>query len=144
MAKVFKTKALTKEQTDCADVPKMFYRYEDILLDWNYNLNQANVKIVKYEFNLIRETACGYWIDRPQWNKNESWISKTSRKRFAYPTKHEAMLNFKYRKQRQIKLLEGNLSRAKAALDLCLKELDYNMKEYYKNKLDTIKSMTIL
>jgi len=143
MTKVFKTKALPKEQLDCADPPTMFYSYSDILINWDYNLNQATVKIILNKYKSIRETACGYWIDHEN-GIGERWVSKTSKKRFAYPTKHEAMINFKHRKQRQIKLLEVNLSRAKVALDLCLKELDFNRKEYYQKKLDTIKSMTIL
>jgi len=127
MTKVFKTKALPKE-VDPTDPPTRLYRYSDILINWDYNLNQAKVKIILNRYESIRETTCGYWID------DERWVSKTSRKRFAYPTKHEAMINFKHRKQRQIKLLKANLSRAEAALDLCLKELDFNRKEYYENQ----------
>ena len=46
MTKVFKTKALPKEQLDPTDPPTMFYRYSDILINWDYNLNQAKVKII--------------------------------------------------------------------------------------------------
>jgi len=144
MTKVLKTKALPKE-VDPTDPPTMFYRYEDVLLDWHYNTNQSKVKIYLNDYEMLRETACGYWINTSGYGKSyETWVSKTSKKRFAYPTKHEAMINFKHRKQRQIKLLEVNLSRAKAALDLCLKELDYNRKQFYEKKLNTIKSMVIL
>ena len=135
MTKVFKTKALPKEQLDPADPPTMLYRYEDVLLNWDYNTNQAKVKIYLEDYKMLRETPCGYWIDTSGYGKSyETWVSKTSKKRFAYPTKHEALLNLKYRKQRQIKLLKVNLSRAEAALDLCLKELDFNRKEYYENQ----------
>ena len=145
MTKVFKTKSLSKEQLNCAYPPTMLYRYEDVLLNWDYNTNQATVKIYLEDYKMLRETACGYWIDTSGYGKSyETWVSKTSRKRFAYPSKHEAMINFKHRKQRQITLLERNLARSKAAFDLCLKELDIYRKEYYKYKLDTIKSMTIL
>jgi len=115
----------------------MFYRYEDVL-NWNYYLNKAKVQIYLNDYEMLRETACGYWINTSGYGKSyERWVSKTSRKRFAYPTKYEALINFKHRKQRQIKLLEVNLSRAKAALDLCIKESDFQIKEYNEKKNKT-------
>jgi len=137
MTKVFKTKALPK-QIDHSGPPTMFYRYEDVLLNWDYYLNKAKVKIYLNDYEMLRETACGYWINTSGYGKSyETWVSKTSRKRFAYPTKYEALINFKHRKQRQIKLLEVNLSRAKAALDLCIKESDFQIKEYNEKKNKT-------
>ena len=138
MTKVFKTKALPKESIDPTDPPTMFYRYEDVLLNWDYFLNKAKVEIYLNDYEMLRETACGYWINTSGYGKSyERWVRKTSRKRFAYPTKYEALINFKHRKQRQIKLLEVNLSRAKAALDLCIKESDFQIKEYNEKKNKT-------
>ena len=126
--------------------PKYLFQYEDMLMNWDYNLNQAKVKIFLNEYRVIRETPCGYWISKysdalihidNNLYPEQRWVSKTSKKRFAYPTKHEALLNLKYRKQRQIKILERNLARAKSSLDLCLKELDFNRKEYYEKKNKT-------
>jgi hypothetical protein len=97
-----------------------FYRYEDVQYE-------CGPRIHLRTFYLIRETPCGHWISGSR-NYNERnilyewahgrkrWVSKTSRKRFAYPTKAEAMTNFKARKRRQIDILEYRANRAKLAL----------------------------
>ena len=85
-----------------------FYRYADVQ-------HMDRVHIYKYTYQLIKETAKGYWIDvgYPQKGK---WVSKTSKKRYAYPTREEAKENFIARKKRQISILSGQLENAKAAL----------------------------
>jgi len=69
--------------------------------------------VVEITFKMVRETPCGYWIKE---FITEHWVSKPSRKRFAYPTQNEAMVNFKARKTRQIGILSRQLERAKIAL----------------------------
>jgi hypothetical protein len=99
-----------------------FYRYEDV----QYTDGPRIHELVLY---LVRETPCGYWIsprrhyneaDEDKWffyyGDRKRWVSKTTRKRYAYPTKAEAMANFKARKRRQIDILEYRLNRAKKAL----------------------------
>jgi len=107
-----------------------FYRYDQI----NYEY-EAEVKLNEYA--LLKETPCGYWIlsdpiyyhviSKPMFaDGNKRWISKTARKRFAYPTKAEALNSFKIRKERQIGILSGQLENAKEALqkanDIVLEE----------------------
>ena len=92
--------------------PAKFYRYEDIQYDHYVSVNE-------YHYYLIKETPCGYWISlSPKLSSiyNKRWISKTSRKRFAYPTRIEAQESFKARKKRQIKILSAQLERAKGAI----------------------------
>lgn len=84
-----------------------FYRYED------REIYDRGIKIQKLTFQLEKETPCGYWITD---GYNQRWISKTSRKRYAYPTKEEAYANFIARKKRQIEHLERQLDRATKAL----------------------------
>ena len=80
-----------------------FYRYEhDLYL---------------YTFSLIKETPSGYWITNNKLD-GKSWISKHSRKRFAYPTKEEALESFKARKRRQIKIVSAQLRSAERNLQL--------------------------
>lgn len=103
-----------------------FYRYEDERAE-SFGLSgslfpcQARVKMVV--FDLVKETPKGYWI-RKHTGINPSvylakkrWISATSRKRYAYPTKKEAMVSFKARKNAQIKILRGSLEQAEDALN---------------------------
>jgi len=79
-------------------VPEVFYRYE-----WD-NIHKK-IKLVKFEF--IAETPAGYWIQEhciesmfgPLRFESKRWIPKRSKKRFAYPTKEEAIKNFFMRRK---------------------------------------------
>jgi hypothetical protein len=98
------------------------YRYED------RRYGYRSVKIEELKFKVIRETPKGYWIKRSP-NRNtffhfeinggekDRWVSKTAFKRYAYPTKEEAMVNFRARKYAQIKILEDQLEQAKNAFN---------------------------
>lgn len=95
-----------------------FYRYEDIREYYN------TVRIRERIFYPIKETPKGYWISSdpryaertcPYYANRKRWVSKTSRKRYAYPTKEQAMESFVARKRRQVAILEGQLERAKVA-----------------------------
>jgi hypothetical protein len=93
-----------------------FYRYED-----DYHINGCQIEL--REFILLRETPCGYWIVPyyiehypdmiEKWKK---WIPKSSKKRFAYPTKEEALVSLRARKERQIFYGKTSIARAKLAL----------------------------
>lgn len=89
---------------------------------------------LKYEeYPVIRETPKGYWIEidrkhishmdyeEEQTISIEKWVSKTSLKRYAYPTKEEALQNYIARKNRQINILNRQLKDAKDCLDLARK-----------------------
>lgn len=95
-----------------------FYRYHDYQSHNGINIDLS-------EFELLRETKCGYWIipmcfvdysNIKTVEKVKRWISKTSSKRFAYPTKKEAAGNLICRKRKQIKHSEYFMNRAKEAL----------------------------
>jgi hypothetical protein len=101
-----------------------FYRYEDRLLNWDYNLDIPTVQINEITFRLVRKTPKGYWIIENSLRLNHlviaeeltHWVSKTAKKRYAYPTRKKAMENFKTRKGRQIKILKNKLAQAEEAL----------------------------
>lgn len=63
------------------------------------------VALESLEFELLRETPCGYWICTTGFFFWKKWVSKTSRKRYAYPTKEEALKNFKKRTEKRVKIL---------------------------------------
>jgi len=83
-----------------------FYRYENV----KYT-DRVRVQEIIYDF--VKETPKGYWID---WWGEKKWVSKTAKKRWAYPTKNEAKINFVARKNRQIEILTYRLKDAKDAL----------------------------
>jgi len=105
---------------------KLFYRY---YTEWDYCdiLFIESVKVSLAEFQSIKETPCGYWIREicsisgyPY--RKKRWISKTSVKRYAYPTKQQAWESYKIRARRRVDYLERDLKRAKAAAYLSMDE----------------------
>lgn len=86
-----------------------FYRYEikryssssyDDYGSYDYprkSVSYSELNLIIY--NLYKETPKGYWIGFGKkeigfLHSESIWVSKTSRKRFAYPTKKEALVNY--------------------------------------------------
>ena len=80
-----------------------FYRYVMEMNGSSKGENFPMPKVTLLTFPLLKETKCGYWIDVPYSQKNlgRKWILKVSRKRWAYPTKERAMVNFIKRTQKR-------------------------------------------
>lgn len=107
-----------------------FYRY-----DIDYSNPEPHLWLK--EFVLDKETPKGYWI-RPLmygymglWKK---WIPKVSRKRFAYPTKLEALQSFIARKKKQIKYCKSDLYYAEETLKIAI-NLKSNQDENTERKI---------
>lgn len=104
-----------------------FYRYiEDYYTPTSYDINGEityspstlpYVSLKERVFKIVSETKKGYWVSPEDYYSPEDkrWVSKTSKKRFAYPTKSEALNSFLFRKKRQIRLLNYQLYIAKSA-----------------------------
>ena len=78
-------------------------------------------KVSLMTFNLHKETPKGYWIGYGFYcpdnlRANARWVSKTGRKRYAYPTKEQALENFIKRKEKQVKILKHQTWSAEIAL----------------------------
>ncbi len=97
--------------------PQQFYRYVD-------TRTSNGVTVVCYTYNLGKETPKGYWIGSCNGPFNtwytKIWVSKTARKRYAYPDKEQARVSFRERKARQVKILQAQLTRALAAAKLAM------------------------
>lgn len=98
-----------------------FYRYEIrnySPLEGTYFINPTVTLIT---FNLHKETPHGYWIGFGE-NKEgilrskSRWIPKQSRKRYAYPTKLEAMDSFIKRTTKRHEILSNTLTVCTMAL----------------------------
>lgn len=115
------------------ETPTKFYRYEAVQYS-SYNeelevLSYRSTSLELREYNLHKETPKGYWIGYGkigEFQGSSRWVSKTSRKRFAYPSKKEAIDNFIARSERRIKILDNQISSVRIALNLA--------KEKKKNK----------
>jgi hypothetical protein len=105
-----------------------FYRYEAIQYaehDYDGELVSPKYPNPKLELNvyeLISETPHGYWIGYDLIKLK--WISKTSKKKFAYPTKEEALTNFIKRNEKRIKILEYQIMYCKISLGHAMKLKD--------------------
>lgn len=97
-----------------------FYRYRDMVFV-DLDGTPQHLEVVQETFYLVRETPCGWWIHHDKHYDSYSfirpvWVSKTARKRYAYPTREEALESFRRRKQRQIQILKFHLHKAESAL----------------------------
>jgi hypothetical protein len=70
------------------------------------------------KYDLVEETPKGYWIGFAKMKMK--WIPKESKKRYAYPTKEEALNNFVKRTTKRIKILEWQLSCCKTSLNMAI------------------------
>ena len=99
-----------------------FYRCESkSYMSMNEFDRTGRVAIVFDEFNLIKETPQGYWICMGGFGGLQSpkkWISKTSRKRYAYPTKIEALENLVKRYECRKRILSHQLDNANTTIKL--------------------------
>ena len=97
-----------------------FYRYD-------IALGSKEPEVELREFLLVKETPQGYWIreDIPglYFTTDRKWIPKESRKRFAYPTKAEALYSFIRRKTKQIQYCKRELYYAEECLKIA-KEIE--------------------
>ena len=93
----------------------LFYRYHD------HHVYGTRVELHIYKS--IKKTQCGHWIIE-KGNRylkcihKKRWISNTSKKRYAYPTKAEAINSFMIRKMRQIEIMEIRIDNIKIAYNI--------------------------
>lgn len=102
----------------------IFYRYDGYD---SYSLKNPT------EYIAVSETKCGYWIVYKHYTAGKKrWISKTSVKRFAYPTKKEALVNYIFRKRSQISHNRASIQSAingLRAAGVTTKEVENPLKE---------------
>jgi len=104
-----------------------FYRYTwqtYAEIDWDGDYvrpNFPNPKLNVSTYEMVRETPKGYWISPKGFNSYKNfhkWISKTSRRRYAYPTQEEALNNFILRTSKRVEILAWELDCCKIAVDM--------------------------
>lgn len=112
------------------------YRYSDVL-------SEDGMYIVLEIFRAIKETECGYWVQRYHGGSlelteamvkhmtakatrpfNVRWVSKDSSRRYCYPDKALAMHSYQQRKIYQLKHARYSIARAEHALAAANKMLE--------------------
>lgn len=73
------------------------------------------------EYEITKETPKGYWIE--DFIIGKKWVSKTARKRFAYPTKQEALEGFIKRSERYASILSDRLNSVQRSIEIA-KEME--------------------
>lgn len=101
----------------------ILYRIEYTYYFDNWDLPKGSLEIVK--FTPISETPCGYWIQPNPYCKKK-WVSKTGKKRYAYPTIQEARVNFIKRTEKRLKILETQVD--------CVQDALRQIQTFYKPK----------
>ena len=66
-------------------------------------------------YDVKKETNKGYWISL-YWGSDKKWVSKDGLRRFAFPTKYQAMQNFIKRTEKRVKYLEIDLQACQVGL----------------------------
>jgi hypothetical protein len=70
------------------------------------------------EYPVLRHTPKGVWLEHAGRYGQHRFVLRVANKRWACPTKEEAMESFRARKQRQAKILRAQLAHVKEALAL--------------------------
>ena len=103
-------------------IPEKLYRYESVrfstVIDAEreiYGVTKAKLRC--NEYSVTAETPKGYWVGYWKGNKDR-WVHKTSRKRFAHPTKEEALEAYRQRKLSFLRHSKARLARAEEDLAL--------------------------
>jgi hypothetical protein len=114
---------------------KIFYRYEAVQYASSCDhdgicYESPYIKLELRQLNLFKETPKGYWIGYGSLlNKNNlksigHWVSKTSKKRFAYPSKEEALENFIKRTEHRMEILSHQINVCKTSIDLAKQKIN--------------------
>lgn len=72
-------------------------------------------------YEVVKLTPKGVWLNFGEWRLPKNiFVLNGSRKKFAYPTREEALEGFIQKKKRHVSILAAQHDDAKAALDLAL------------------------
>ena len=98
------------------------YRYQDTLYSSGSEETgfHAYVRVNLLIYDVVKTTPKGMWI-RAFPGASSRFVRLNAKKKYACLTKEEALISFKKRKERQIKLLETKVRLAKDALILSKK-----------------------
>lgn len=97
--------------------PETWYRITDgcyaTMDEFDSPVGGGRVYVSTHAYPVTRRTPRGVWLDC---HGVPRFVLANARKRFACPTREEAMASFRARKQRQVTLLRNQLRRVEQAL----------------------------
>lgn len=102
-----------------------WYRYEDhryaSLNEWD-EVSSVSVQLQLWEFKVSKVTPKGVWL-QATWSEPR-FVRLEARKRYAHPSKEEALTALKARKAAQMRILQTQLGYAQRAAALADRELN--------------------
>lgn len=118
---------------------EIYYRYDSrfyvtLCSDENKSVNDflgSTCEVACEEYEVLKKTAKGVWVQDKYGCGYKKFVLNCARKRFAYPTKKQALESFIKRKQSQLKHLQRGLRDTNYSLSIALKmniEEDKNIK----------------
>lgn len=105
-------------------VGEYLFRYEEIACSRGTNeyddpLPGYDLVLHLHKFKKLKRTPKGVWISLySDLFENKKFVLLAARKRYACPTKKEALISFIARKRRQIEIIKYQLEKAERALKL--------------------------
>ena len=97
---------------------RIAYRYIDVLHstgDDEYGYS-TYTSVYLEEYDIIKETPKGMWVAY-HFGGRKHFVHLGARKKFACLSKEDAIISFRARKERQVRILESQLKHAKMALE---------------------------
>ena len=83
-----------------------------------YPLSKPRVSIFYESFPVIRRTPKGVWLQLPGYYGDKRFVLRDARKRFACPTKEEALESLHARTKRRVLILGAQLKKAQILDDV--------------------------
>lgn len=98
--------------------PDYLWRYEATALTYEAYPLRIDVFVEPERYRILRRTPKGVWIEMSGFPFTDKFVLLYGRKRFAYPTKEEALTSFIARKRRQIGICKYQLEVAERAMEI--------------------------
>lgn len=100
--------------SDISQQLKVWYRYDDFryappLNEYEEPVGPGRAAVRLHKFKVLKETPKGVWIRYHGDFSDKRFVLSTARKRFACPTKEEALESFLARKTRQRGIYQARL-----------------------------------
>jgi len=112
------------------DTKEYYYRYEgksqanggiDMLGEWQFS-GSYTYRLDLYKFEILSHTPKGVWIRN--WFGKRQFVNNSWNKRFACPTKEEALASLIARKQRLIRIAKARINEAEHYIEIAERHLD--------------------
>lgn len=98
-----------------------YYRYTNIryaspLDEFDNPIGTGRLDVLCQEYQVTKTTKCGVWLTDTYNIIKPFFVLNTAKKRYALPSKKEALESFMARKKRQISILSRQMKDAEEAL----------------------------